>query len=220
MTNTIQGLLQQAETLNDVPVKTINARIAATPSPITVSSGKLSLRSAIKSATQTSGDALSHIKAVRKEHSNTLDTAKAMIAKAEQRALDYLALAAFIDRKSDSLPGTLGATQVEAAIAIRSAREAGLEVSPAITSEIEELCRVAHAKIKHSTVLHNRRAAAWKVALHKQCQSVFNGFAGMKTDKSDIYARAAQRYGVSLKRAEVQYDIARRAFNREAGRNG
>ena len=220
MTNTIQGLLQQAETLNDVPIKTINARIAATPSPITVSSGKLSLRSAIKSATQTGGDALSHIKAVRKEHSNTLDTAKAMIAKAEQRALDYLALAAFIDRKSDNLPSTLGATQVEAAIAIRSAREAGLEVSPAITSEIEELCRVAHAKIKHSTVVHDRRAAAWKVALHKQCQSVFNGFAGMKTDKSDIYARAAQRYGVSLKRAEVQYDIARRAFNQEAGRNG
>ena len=220
MTNTIQGLLMQAEMLNDVPIKTVNARIAATPSPITVSSGKLSLRSAIKNATQTSGDALSHIKQVRKEHSNTLDTAKAMIAKAEQRALDYLALAAFIDRKSDSLPGTLGATQVEAAIAIRSAREAGLEVSPAITSEIEELCRVAHAKIKHSTVLHNRRAAAWKVALHKQCQSVFNGFAGMKTDKSDIYARAAQRYGVSLKRAEVQYDTARRAFNQEAGRNG
>ena len=219
MTNTIQGLLMQAETLNDVPIKTINGLIAATPAPITTPSGKLTLRGAIKNATQTSGDALSHIKQVRKEHSNTLDTARAMIAKAEQRALDYLALAAFIDRKSDNLPSTLGATQVEAAIAIRSAREAGLEVSPAITSEIEELCRVAHARIKHSTVLHNRRAAAWRLALHKRCVAVYSEFASLRTEKAALYARAAQRYGISLKRAEIQYDIALKAFKREAGKN-
>ena len=219
MTDTIQGLLRQAENLNDVPIKSVNGRILATPSPITVPSGKVSLRSAIKSATQTSGDALSHIKTVRKEHSATLDTAKAMIAKAEQRALDYLQLADFIDRKSDALPNSLGATQIEAAIAIRAAREAGLEVSPSISSEIKELARVSHSKIKHSTAVHDRRAAAWKLAFNKQCAALFKSFAQMKTPKAAMFERASKRYSVNLSRAQVQYDMARKAFDKEAGRN-
>jgi hypothetical protein len=217
--NTIQDLLRQAEALNDVPVKSVNGRIMATPSPVTVPAGRISLRSAIKSATQTSGDALSHIKLVRKEHSATLDTAKGMIAKAEQRALDYLQLADFIDKKSDSLPNSLGATQIEAAIAIRAAREAGLEVSPSISSEIKELARVSHAKIKHSTAVHDRRAAAWKLAFNKQCAALFKSFAQMKTPKAAIFERAAKRYSVNLVRAEASYDAIRKAFDREAGRH-
>lgn len=208
-------------------VKTIDARALALPAiSITPKTGHVGLRANLEAAMRPSfgqSDVLTAIKELRAEVKDRFTKAKAELAEADREADALESLSAYIKGEghlSEELPSDIRS----AALAVKSARDAGIPVSPTLVASVDDTIRVGRAVNERLKSVVDRREAATAIGLSKCLSARCAGYAeapGVRGTKSEgIFKRASHRYSTNLHRLEAQSKAAQKRFNRAVKMEG
>ena len=168
-----------------------------------------SLKSAIDIAFQDGSNVTEQVMKLRKSASAIFGASQDDLRAATDRLLNLIQLSKYLDGEGE-YPEHLSEEYRAPAFAVKAARQAGIDAGPTLSAEIRQAVILGKQQIEHleKTVLP-RRVAAWKVGHFKNSQRLFNSLAKLHPEKP--YAMAAKRAGISLKRAEAEYDGVRKA---------
>ena len=211
---TARALCERADSNSKMVNVTLDAKfqsIKAPPSNLTPTS----LKSAINIAFQDGSNVNEQIMRLRKSASAIFDASKADLKEATDRLLNLIALSKYLSGEGE-YPDALPEEYRAPAFAVRAARSAGIDIAPSLEQEIKQTVIVGKQKIEHlEKAVLPRRVSAWKVGHHKNAKRLFEKLAPLYPEKP--YTTAARRAGISLKRAEAEYDGVRKKIKaREA----
>ena len=211
---TTRALIERADANSRLVNSTLDAKYLSIKAPAS-NLTPTSLKSAINIAFQEGGNVNEQVMKLRKSAAAIFGASQADLQAATDRLLNLIKLSKYLEGEGE-YPDGLSEEYRAPAFAVKAARQAGIDAGPTLSAEIRQAVILGKQQIEHleKTVLP-RRVAAWKVGHFKNAQRLFNSLAKLHPEKP--YAMAAKRSGISLKRAEAEYDGVRKAIKaREA----
>ena len=206
---TTRALIERADSSSRLVNSTLDAKFLSIKAPPS-NRKPTSLKSAIDFAFATGGNVNEQVMKLRKSASAIFDASQDDLKTATDRLLSLIKLSKYLDGDGE-YPQGLSEEYRAPAFAVKAARQAGIDAGPSLGAEIRQAVILGKQQIEHieKTVLP-RRVAAWKVGHFKNAERLFNSLTKLHPEKP--YAAAARRAGISLKRAEAQYDGVRKAI--------
>lgn len=163
-------------------------------------------------------DVLAAIKELRSEVKERFTKAKAELAEADREADALQSLSDYVKGEGSHLSEDLPSDIRAAALAVKSARDAGIAVSPTLVASIDDTVRVGRAANERLKSVVERRQAATDIGLTKSLATKCEDYAsapGVRGTKSEgIFKRASLRYNTNLHRLEAKSKAAQKRFNR------
>lgn len=110
------------------------------------------------------------------------------------------------------MPSGLPESVKSALIAVRAAKEAGIDVAPSLTSELKHAGRTGLDRTEHAKNLLQLRMAAARIGFSKSGSEYLKKCADQDNGRSGIFKRAAGRLAASETKFRAQHKVAQKAL--------